>query len=231
MSKLTEIAAADLVGWKQQGNYCWTSPGVSWCGEGASIVLPLYMGAGCQINANVRIGANVHIGSNSRIDQGCRVSSGCRIGEDCHIGVGCRIGKGSDIESYCCIGSRSTVSELCWIGENCHIGPDCHIGSGCHIGACSYIGPHSRLGDDCHLGGDCRIGAGAQNPIDLGYCDGYRRALAEVDGVAFIGSGCRWWPLDRIAAHWRAHGEDRSLSLCLLPALYAIAEKRGLRTF
>lgn len=62
----------------------------------------------------------------------------------------------------------------------------------------------------------------------IGFADGYGKGLADVDGVAYIGAGCRWFTLAEAHAHWDGR-EDRVLTSCLLKAADALAQHYGLR--
>ena len=40
-------------------------------------------------------------------------------------------------------------------------------------------------------------------PIDIGSCEGYRKVIAPVEGVAYIRAGCRWMTLAEAKEHWK----------------------------
>jgi len=106
----------------------------------------------------------------------------------------------------------------------CHINVDfMKLGDRVSIGGRVIIGSFVSIGDGA------RIGKGAKHPIDLGFCDGYRRCIAEVDGVAFIGAGCRWFTLQDAIDYWSNHVHDRRLTLCLMEYAKAIAKIKGWR--
>lgn len=132
-----------------------------------------------------------------------KVGVGSYIGQDCHIG------------NYCSIGDGCRIGDGCSIGEGCSIGDRCSIGEGCSID------------NNTNLGAISRIGAGAKNPVDVGYADGWRKVVAQVDGVAYIGAGCKWFHLAAALKHWQSHEEDRRLTICLMKSAVAIAEMRG----
>ena len=77
------------------------------------------------------------------------------------------------------------------------------------------------------IGNDARLGDGASEAIDLGFTDGFRKCVANVRGVAYIGAGCRWFTLDDAIKHWESHDENRDLTLCLLQSAIHIAGLKG----
>jgi hypothetical protein len=57
---------------------------------------------------------------------------------------------------------------------------------------------------------------------DLGYANGYRLTLACVDGVAFIGGGCRWLPLaDAIKHIGKREGREEQADAMLAAKAHA----------
>ena len=70
------------------------------------------------------------------------------------------------------------------------------------------------------------IGAGSSDAIDIGWADGYRKCIAQVNGIAYIGAGCRWFTLADALAHW-SDKENRKLTMCLMRAAVAIADEKG----
>lgn len=79
------------------------------------------------------------------------------------------------------------------------------------------------LGDWVTLGNDVTLG----NGVTLGHADGYRKCVAEVDGVAYIGAGCRWFTLEAALRHWTAKGAEPELTMCLMQSAVYIAGLRG----
>jgi len=116
-------------------------------------------------------------------------------------------------------GWKIAPAGLAWIAEGSRIqlGVNCLLDTGC------------RLGDSCRLGDECVLGKGAADPIDLGFTDGYRKVIAQVQGVAYIGAGCRWFTLEEAQEHWQHRG-DRALTRCALEAAKAIATAKGWKT-
>ena len=89
------------------------------------------------------------------------------------------------------------------------------------------IGDRVRIGDRAEIGDWARIGDGSTSAIDIGFTDGYRKCIAEVKGVAYIGAGCRWFTLDAALKHWGNHSEDRTMTMALLESAKAIAALKG----
>lgn len=136
---------------------------------------------------------------------------------------------------WCPKGNRVIVGDRCWLGnwcslgDRCSLGDWCTLGNGCTLGDWCMMGNGCTLGDRCSLGNECMMGDEAGWSIDLGFADGYRKTLSDVDGVAYIGAGCRWFTLDDALAHWGNHKENRDLTMCLLQSAIYIAGLRGLK--
>ena len=113
------------------------------------------------------------------------------------------------------------------IGNDASIGNDARIGNYASIGNCASIGDGARIGNYAHIGDGARIGDGASEAIDLGFADGFRKCIANVKGVAYIGAGCRWFTLDEAIKHWESHDKNRDLTLCLLQSAIHIAGLKG----
>lgn len=89
-----------------------------------------------------------------------------------------------------------------------------------------HLGHGVHIGDGVHIGARAKIGARATDAIDLGDYEGYRKMLAQVDGTAYIGAGCRWFTLREAREHWTGRA-DRPISLAMLDFAEAIAKARG----
>ena len=50
--------------------------------------------------------------------------------------------------------------------------------------------------------------------------------MANVDGVAYIGAGCRWFTLQDAIKHWEKR-EDRVLTRIIIESAIAIAKHKG----
>ncbi|MDT8328447.1 MAG: hypothetical protein RQ750_13870 [Roseovarius sp.] len=118
-------------------------------------------------------------------------------------------------------GARVSIGPRAFIGEGARIRPRAFIGE------CVSIGPRARIGQDVSIGEGAVIGEGARNPVDIGWADGYRKCIAEVKGVAYIGAGCRWFTLTAALDHWGNHEEDRTMTLALMESAKAIANANG----
>ena len=88
-------------------------------------------------------------------------------------------------------------------------------------------GAYLIVGSGCSLGSGCKLGNYCSDSIDLGFADGYRKCIAQVKGVAYIGAGCRWFTLAEALKHWSARGESRALTMCLMQSAVAIAGYKG----
>ena len=103
-----------------------------------------------------------------------------------------------------------------------------HIKLGAYVklGIGVKLGNGVKLGDGVKLGNGVTLGIGVTEVIDLGHCEGWRKALACVDGVAYIAAGCRWFTLSEAVRHWADRG-DRPLTRALMIAAVKIAEIKG----
>jgi UDP-3-O-[3-hydroxymyristoyl] glucosamine N-acyltransferase len=80
------------------------------------------------------------------------------------------------------------------LGNRVTLGKDVKLGEGV------TLGNDVKLGEGVTLGEGVKLGEGVTAVHDLGVADGYRVALALVDGNAFIGGGCKFMSLhDAIA--------------------------------
>ena len=168
----------------------------------------------------------IKAGARASIGDGSRIGEGVIIGEGAIIGAAAIICKGS------LIGEAARIGEWARIGEGASIGEGARIGDGSRIGAATRIGERARIGAAAIIGQRAIIGEGARigpkstEAIDLGWADGYRKCIAQVDGVAYIGAGCRWFTLDEAIAHWSGK-EDRILTMCLMQSAVSIAGYKG----
>ena len=89
------------------------------------------------------------------------------------------------------------------------------------------VGNYARIGNGASIGDDARIGDCASEAIDLGFADGFRKCIANMKGVAYIGAGCRWFTLAEAIKHWESHKENRDLTLCLMQSAIHIARLKG----
>ena len=116
------------------------------------------------------------------------------------------------------------------VGENCVAGNGFAAGYGFLAGDDFRAGNGFTAGYGFRAGDDFRAGNNAVPIANIGTCDGYAKSLCSVNGVAYIGAGCRWFTLDEAIAHWSNHQSDRSMTLCLMESAKALAKLKGLRT-
>ena len=112
------------------------------------------------------------------------------------------------------------------IGKEASIGAWASIGARVRIGKEASIGDEASIGEEAFIGDEAFIGAKSNEAIDLGCANGYRICIAQVDGVAYIGAGCRWFTLAKALKHWSIK-PDRELNMCLMMAAVHIAGLRG----
>ena len=185
--------------WKRDGDWRIAPAGLAWIAEGHRIIVGDYAssGDGSSIGNYTRLGYCASIGSDTHIGEATSIGDGTRIGNCTRIGDGTSIG-------------------------NCT-----RIGDGTSIGNDVNIGDHTQIGDLTHIGGTASIGNGASEVIDLGFADGFRKCIANVKGVAYIGAGCRWFTLAEAIKHWESHDKNRDLTLCLMQSAIHIACLKG----
>ena len=126
-----------------------------------------------------------------------------RIGEWARIDEGARIGEGAIIDARARIGEGAIIDE------------------GARIGARAIIDARARIG------AQARIGANASWALDLGFADGYRKCIANVNGVAYIGAGCRGFTVAEALRHWD-NKPDRIETMCLMQSAIYLAGYHGL---
>ncbi len=84
----------------------------------------------------------------------------------------------------------------------------------------------ASIGVGASIGEEARIGEKSSDAVDLGWADGYRKCIAQIDGVAYVGAGCRWFTLADALKHWSAK-EDRDLTIGLMQSAVFVAGLRG----
>ena len=153
----------------------------------------------------------------SWIAEGARV----RIGDNSSIGNGSILGDGSSIGANSRIGDNSSIGDGSRIGNGSIVGKDSHVGDNSILGDGSSIGDGSRIGNGSSIGND------ASWARDIGFADGYRKCIANVHGVAYIGAGCRWFTLAAALRHWD-NKQDRIETMCLMQSAIFLAGYHGL---
>ena len=121
-----------------------------------------------------------------------------------------------------CDGWRIAPDGLDWIDPGSRI----ICADGVRIGNDVCIGSYVRIADGASIGNDASVGPRSSDAVDIGWADGYRKCIAQVDGVAYIGAGCRWFTLAEALKHWD-NKPDRVLTMCLMHAAIAIAQSKG----
>jgi hypothetical protein len=100
----------------------------------------------------------------------------------------------------------------------------------CAAGNRVMCGPYAIIGNGARIGNCASIGDYATHLHDVGFADGHLKSLCAVEGVAYIGAGCRWFTLDQAIKHWSTHKEDRRATMCLMESAKALAKMYGLAT-
>jgi hypothetical protein len=98
------------------------------------------------------------------------------------------------------------------------------------VGARVNIGLSCKAGYGFKAGDWFEAGNNATGIHNFGNTDGYSKSISSVDGVVYVGAGCRWFTLDAARLHWENHKENRAMTLCILPAMYTMAKHFGLKT-
>ena len=121
---------------------------------------------------------------------------------------------------WCAAGTRIKV------GEGARIDTWASIGEGASIGERASIGARASIGEGASIGERASIGSKSSEAVDIGFADGYRKCIACVDGIAYIGAGCRWFSLNDAIKHW-ASKPDRVMTMALMESAKAIANLKG----
>jgi len=127
------------------------------------------------------------------------------------------------------IGERASIGEGASIGEWASIGEGASIGEWASIGEGASIGKGASIGEWARIGERASIGERAREAIDLGSYEGYRKAIAQIDGVAYIGAGCHWFTLEDAKKHWAGRAADRPITQAMLVMASEIARLKGWR--
>jgi len=114
-----------------------------------------------------------------------------------------------------------------------HTNPDGRLGGWADnlasIGERASIGEGASIGEWARIGERASIGERAREAIDLGSYEGYRKAIAQIDGVAYIGAGCHWFTLEDAKKHWAGRAADRPITQAMLVMASEIARLKGWR--
>ncbi len=109
----------------------------------------------------------------------------------------------------------------------------------------AHVYENAQVCDDARVYGGARVRGAARvlcdvpgGALEFGthqwvavWCvaDGYSKLICEIDGVAWIGAGCRWFTLADAIRHWATRTDDRKETIALLQGAIALADQRGLR--
>ncbi len=162
------------------------------------------------------------IGDAATIGDWAKIGDWVKIGDEATIGNGATIGDAATIGNWAKIGNGATIGNWAKIGSWAKIGDAATIGNWAKIGDEAKIGSWAKIGDAA------TIGNWAADPINLGFADGFAVHLAQVEGVAFIGGGCKWLNIDNAIAYVTGRPERAEM---LDRVLYAatIADRKGWR--
>ena len=197
--------------WAREGAWCVAPGGLEWIAKGSYLIV----GNSCKIGNNCKIGDRVKIDDRVTIGAWVTICAWAKIGDRVTIGDGAKIGDCATIGDRVKIGNRVKIGAWATIGDRSKIGDSVTIGDRSKIGDCATIGDSVTLGDD------------SSDVVDLGFADGYRKCIAQVKGIAYIGAGCRWFTLDEALKHWGNHEQNRDLTMCLMQSAVAIAGLKG----
>lgn len=179
------------------------------------------LGDRVMLGDDVRLGNRVTLGNNVRLGNRVRLGNGVTLGDDVTLGIGTRLGDDVTLGDDVMLRNWITLGDYVTLGNRVTLGDYVTLGNGVRLGDDVRLGKGVALGDGARLGGGC------SEVIDIGFADGYRKAIAQINGVAWIGAGCRWFTLADALAHWTNHKFDRSLTLALMQSAIAIADSKG----
>ena len=118
---------------------------------------------------------------------------------------------------WCAAGCRIQLHANVSIGDWARIGDRASIGDGASIGGETHIGDRASISDGA------RIGDGAKFLFDLGSFEGYRKVICDLNGVAYIGAGCRWLTLADAIKNWPASRKSRPITHAMLETAKTVA--------
>jgi hypothetical protein len=125
--------------------------------------------------------------------------------------------------NYVKLGNDVILGNNVRLGNYVRLGNHVQLGNDVQLGNYVKLGNHVQLGNDVKLGNYVKLGDNVTDAIDLGYCEGYRKVLACVNGVAYIGAGCRWFTLKDAVEYW-ANRDDRPMTKLLVKYAQSLAE-------
>ena len=128
----------------------------------------------------------------------------------------------------------------CWVSGNASVSGDARVSGNASVYGDAYVHGNASVYGDASVSGNASVSGGSVSGgsvlsgqhewiIKWAYCDGYSKIICEVEGVAMIGAGCRWFTLAEAIEHWNNHSETRDDTVALLEGAKAIADKKGLK--
>jgi len=181
------------------------------------------------VGESVSIGDDAAIGARAAIGDGVYIDSHAAIGDDVCIGDNATIGGYATIGDFVTIGRETTIGDFATIGHFATIGRETTIGYHAIVGTRATIDDCAVIGRSVRIGDFATIGDWAIYIADIGHADGYRKTLCDLDGIAYIGAGCRWFCLQDALNHWSNHQEDRRATMALMQSAKALADLHGLK--
>ena len=103
------------------------------------------------------------------------------------------------------------------------------VGDRASVGAWARVGAGASVGEGVSVGEGASVGDKSTLIADLGSYEGYRKCLCALDGVAYIGAGCRWFTLKEAKKHWSAKKKDRRITRSMLTTASLIAKINKLK--
>ena len=152
-----------------------------------------------------------------------------RIGALCTAGAGFKVGNMFEVGNRFAVGDYFTAGRHFKAGDSFMAGDYFHVGDLFLAGNNFKAGRWFTAGDRFRAADDLMAWDYATGIACIGYADGYWKYLLAVDGVAYIGSGCRWFTLRNAIKHWSRHPEDRRATLALMESAKALAKLHHLK--
>ena len=149
------------------------------------------------------------------------------LGGDVTLGDGVPLGDGVTLGDGVKLGNYVTLGDGVTLGNYVKLGNYVTLGDGVTLGGDVTLGDGVKLGNYVTLGDGVTLGNYVTDVIDLGFCEGYRKAIAVVKGVAYIAAGCRWFTLHEAILHWQDRKEDRPITRIMIVSAIKIAKLKG----
>ena len=127
------------------------------------------------------------------------------------------------------IGEDVTINNRVILDNGVIIGDRVKIGKRVIMNNCVKIGCGANIGDDAVIRDNVAISNYAKFVKSFGFADGYEKHLYNVNAVAYIQAGCRWFTLSDAIKHWGNHSDDRNETLYLMVSAITSATELGLK--